>query len=81
MARRTERRVKGSPHFYCGDSVAFCPTLEISKDRKDDLEVSANLDVLDAFLTKLFRRVRGRSRMSRLMHLPCVGATKAIAGD
>jgi predicted DsbA family dithiol-disulfide isomerase len=51
-----ERGVKGSPHFYCGDSDAFCPSLEISKDGIGHLKVSANLDVLDAFLTNCFER-------------------------
>ena len=50
------RGVKGSPHFYCGDSDAFCPSLEISKDGTGHLKVSANLDVLDAFLTDCFER-------------------------
>ena len=48
------RGVKGSPHFYCGDSDAFCPSLEISKDGTGHLKVSANSDVLDAFLTDCF---------------------------
>ncbi len=51
-----ERGVKGSPHFYCGDSDAFCPSLEISKDGTGHLEVSANLDVLDAFLANCLER-------------------------
>ncbi len=50
------RGVKGSPHFYCGDSDAFCPSLEISKDGTGHLKVNANLDVLDAFLTNCFER-------------------------
>jgi predicted DsbA family dithiol-disulfide isomerase len=48
-----ERGVRGSPHFFCGDSDAFCPSLEISKDGSH-LKVSANLDVLDAFLANCF---------------------------
>ena len=51
-----ERGVKGSPHFYCGDSDAFCPSLEMSKDGTGHLKVSANLDVLDVFLTNCFER-------------------------
>jgi predicted DsbA family dithiol-disulfide isomerase len=50
-----ERGVKGSPHFYCGDSEAFCPSLDISKNGMGRLEVNANLNVLDAFLTNCFR--------------------------
>jgi len=51
-----ERGVKGSPHFFCGDSDAFCPSLEISTDGTGHLKVNANLDVLDAFLTNCFDR-------------------------
>jgi 2-hydroxychromene-2-carboxylate isomerase len=49
-----ERGVRGSPHFFCGDSDAFCPSLEISKDGTGHLKVSTNLNVLDAFLTNCF---------------------------
>jgi predicted DsbA family dithiol-disulfide isomerase len=50
------RGVKGSPHFFCGDSDAFCPSLDIAKDGSGHLEVSRNLDVLDAFLAKCVER-------------------------
>jgi 2-hydroxychromene-2-carboxylate isomerase len=52
----SERGVKGSPHFYCGDSDVFCPSLDISKDGMGNLEVSTSLDVLDAFLIGCFEK-------------------------
>jgi 2-hydroxychromene-2-carboxylate isomerase len=50
------RGVKGSPHFFCGDSDAFCPSLDIDKDGSGNLEVSRNLEVLDALLAKCVER-------------------------
>lgn len=50
-----KRGVKGSPHFFCGDHDAFCPSLDISKDGEEGhLEVNTNLDELDAFLSECF---------------------------
>jgi 2-hydroxychromene-2-carboxylate isomerase len=51
-----ERGVKGSPHFFCGDADAFCPSLDIFKDGMGHLEVKRNMGVLDAFLESCFRR-------------------------
>ncbi len=51
-----ERGVKGSPHFFCGDSDAFCPSLDIFKDGTGRLEVRRNMEVLDAFLENCFKR-------------------------
>jgi predicted DsbA family dithiol-disulfide isomerase len=51
-----ERGVKGSPHFFCGDSNVFCPSLQISQDGTGHLKVSANLEVLTTFLTRCFER-------------------------
>jgi len=49
------RGVEGSPHFFCGEQEAFCPSLEISKGgRIGELEVNPSLGVLDAFLTRCF---------------------------
>ena len=48
------RGVVGSPHFFCGDSNVFCPSLEIAKDGTGHLEVSRNMDALDVFLAKCF---------------------------
>jgi 2-hydroxychromene-2-carboxylate isomerase len=50
-----ERGVIGSPHFFCGDADAFCPSLDISKDRTGHLEVKRNMKVLDAFLESCFK--------------------------
>jgi 2-hydroxychromene-2-carboxylate isomerase len=49
-----KRGVKGSPHFFCGDLDAFCPSLDILKDGKDHLDLKTNRDNLDAFLTECF---------------------------
>ena len=51
-----ERRgVRGSPHFFCGDVEAFCPSLDISKDDAGDLQIRRNIEVLDAFLAECFK--------------------------
>jgi hypothetical protein len=34
------RGVKGSPHFYCGNFDAFCPSLDISRSKDGELMVS-----------------------------------------
>jgi len=47
------RGVKGSPHFYCGDFDAFCPSLEISRG-EDGLVVRNATAVLDSFLANCF---------------------------
>ena len=49
-----ERGVKGSPHFFCGNADAFCPSLDIFKDGAGQLEVKRNMEVLDAFLENCF---------------------------
>ena len=49
-----KRGVVGSPHFFCGDSNVFCPSLEIAQDGTGHLEVSRNMDALDVFLAKCF---------------------------
>ena len=51
-----ERGVKGSPHYFCGDVDAFCPSLDISKDETGDLQIRRNVDVLDAFLAECFKQ-------------------------
>ncbi len=50
------RGVKGSPHFFCGELDAYCPSLEISRGETGQLEVNPNLRVLDAFLTNCFEQ-------------------------
>jgi predicted DsbA family dithiol-disulfide isomerase len=49
------RGVKGSPHFFCGDLEAFCPSLEIYRDRDDQLHVRRDTEALDAFLAECFK--------------------------
>ncbi len=49
------RGVKGSPHFYCGDTDAFCPSLNISKDKGGHLKMTPDSAVLDKFLVDCFR--------------------------
>ncbi len=44
------RGVKGSPHFYCGNIEAFCPSLDIARDGTGELVVTNNLAVLNTFL-------------------------------
>lgn len=46
------RGVKGSPHFFCGDTDSFCPSLDISKDEEGHLHVRRNMMALTQFLTK-----------------------------
>ena len=48
------RGVKGSPHFYCGDVSAFCPSLDISKSADGALTVKKDTDALDTFLANCF---------------------------
>jgi predicted DsbA family dithiol-disulfide isomerase len=52
--REEKKGVKGSPHFFCGDADAFCPSLNIRKDGTGHLEVERNMEVLDAFLERCF---------------------------
>ena len=47
--------VKGSPHFFCGDADAYCPSLDISKDETGHLLLQRNLAVLDGFLLECFK--------------------------
>lgn len=49
------RGVKGSPHFFCGQSDSFCPSLDLSKDEAGRLHLQPNLERLDAFLNECFK--------------------------
>jgi predicted DsbA family dithiol-disulfide isomerase len=44
------RGVQGSPHFFCGDREAFCPSLVIEHDSDGDLHVRPDPSRLAAFL-------------------------------
>lgn len=48
--RGQSRGVKGSPHFFCGASDAFCPALDISRIGTGDLALRANAERLRTFL-------------------------------
>ena len=48
------RGVKGSPHFFCGDVEAFCPSLDIAKDREGEIHIRRNMEALDSFLAACF---------------------------
>jgi predicted DsbA family dithiol-disulfide isomerase len=48
------RGVKGSPHFYCGDVDAFCPSLDISRRKDGELEVRNDMAALNSFLANCF---------------------------
>lgn len=44
------RGVKGSPHFFCGEAEAFCPSLDMAEDDKGHLHVRQDMEGLDEFL-------------------------------
>jgi 2-hydroxychromene-2-carboxylate isomerase len=48
------RGVKGSPHFFCGDAQAFCPSLDISRDEDGHVRVRRNVEALEGFLADCF---------------------------
>lgn len=48
------RGVKGSPHFFCGTSESFCPSLGISKDQAGQLHIRLDTEALDEYLTGCF---------------------------
>lgn len=51
----TSRGVEGSPHFFCGQVEAFCPSLDIAKDGDGELHIRRNVETLDAFLAECFK--------------------------
>jgi predicted DsbA family dithiol-disulfide isomerase len=51
------RGVKGSPHFFCGDVEAFCPSLIITKDEVGRVHIERSVEPLDAFLEECFASV------------------------
>ena len=46
------RGVKGSPHFFCEDEDAFCPSLDIEKRADGHLHLERNMAALDEFLSR-----------------------------
>ena len=51
-AEGREREVRGSPHFFCGDHDAFCPSLEITRSAEQGLSVSRDVEALAEFFSK-----------------------------
>jgi len=50
------RGVLGSPHFFCGDTDVFCPSLDITKDPVEGLSVIRDVSRLTAFLDRCLAR-------------------------
>jgi predicted DsbA family dithiol-disulfide isomerase len=48
------RGVVGSPHFFCGDLDAFCPSLDISRDPEGHVHLRRDAEALNLFLTECF---------------------------
>ncbi len=48
------RGVLGSPHFFCGYSDAFCPSLDITKDPVHGLTIVWNVTRLTEFVDRCF---------------------------
>jgi hypothetical protein len=46
------RGVLGSPHFFCGGTDVFCPTLDITKDPVEGLSVVRDVLRLTAFVER-----------------------------
>ncbi len=51
-----QRGVLGSPHFFCGDADAFCPTLDITKHLLTGMSVKRDTERLMAFLDHCFEQ-------------------------
>jgi predicted DsbA family dithiol-disulfide isomerase len=49
------RGVQGSPHFFCGEVEAFCPSLDIAGGEDGELRIRRNMEVLDQFLADCFQ--------------------------
>ena len=61
-----ERRgVLGSPHFFCGDANAFCPSLKISRDPVNGMSIIRDSSCLADFLAEMFSPDAGRDRPRR----------------
>jgi predicted DsbA family dithiol-disulfide isomerase len=48
------RGVKGSPHFFCGATEVFCPSLDIARNTDGRLQIERNRAALDGFLLRCF---------------------------
>jgi predicted DsbA family dithiol-disulfide isomerase len=47
-----DRGVRGSPHFFCGETSSFCPSLQITKDPEHGVSIQRDASRLTAFLEK-----------------------------
>ena len=47
-----ERGVRGSPHFFGGETDSFCPSLQITKDPEHGVSIERDASRLTAFLEK-----------------------------
>ena len=54
------RGVLGSPHFFCGETNAFCPSLDITKDPVDGVTIVFNATRLTDFLDRCFSSQRAK---------------------
>ncbi len=50
------RGVKGSPHFFCANTDAFCPALDIERDDAGRISLRLRSSELEAFLDACFER-------------------------
>jgi hypothetical protein len=46
------RGVLGSPHFFCGDTDVFCPSLDITKDPTEGVSIVMDASRLTEFLAR-----------------------------
>jgi predicted DsbA family dithiol-disulfide isomerase len=53
-AEGVERGVVGSPHFFTSSGGFFCPALDVHRDTHGHLQIHADPDGFDAFLTACF---------------------------
>ena len=53
-AEGRRRGVQGSPHFFCGDVEAFCPSLRITKDPVHGASIEMDRSRLTEFLDRCF---------------------------
>jgi len=51
-----QRGVLGSPHFFCGETDVFCPSLGITKDPVEGLSVVRDVSRLTAFVGQCLAR-------------------------
>ena len=53
-----QRGVIGSPHFFCGDVQAFCPSLDISRDPEHGMRILIDKSGIENFLDRAIGPVR-----------------------